>query len=220
MEKDRKHGAFAVKKRDVLLGVALSTILSVGVKGTPSDGHEVYKYNPIPQEDFSLLNINDFPDRLSPVPEVEADLNDTWDELNRDNGPGKEPIVISLPSPSSKPEPTPTSKSQPSVRVSSSGWKLDPEISWYGPGFYGRRTACGLALTKDLKGVANRTLPCGTLVTFKWNGETLTVPVVDRGPYVKGRIFDLTGGACMAFATEQHPKGHCFTGPIYYKIGK
>lgn len=96
--------------------------------------------------------------------------------------------------------------------VSKNPWRRDPEISWYGPGFYGRRTACGQALTKSLLGVAHRSLPCGTLVTFRHAGRTLTVPVVDRGPYVRDRIFDLTGGACTALR-------HCFTGPIEYRMG-
>jgi rare lipoprotein A (peptidoglycan hydrolase) len=41
-------------------------------------------------------------------------------------------------------------------------------------------------------GVANKTLPCGTLVTLRYGGRTVRVPVVDRGPYVEGREFDLT----------------------------
>lgn len=99
------------------------------------------------------------------------------------------------------------------VRVQSIGgnWTHDPEVSWYGPGFYGRRTACGKALTKDLQGVAHRSLPCGTLVQFRWKGRVATVPVVDRGPYVAGRIWDLTGGTCVYL-------DHCFTGPIEYRI--
>ncbi len=91
-------------------------------------------------------------------------------------------------------------------------WRLDGNVSWYGPGFYGKRTACGLEMTKSLKGVAHRTLACGTLVTFKnpANGESITVPVVDRGPYVSGRQWDLTGGACRAL-------DHCYTGSLYWK---
>jgi hypothetical protein len=90
-------------------------------------------------------------------------------------------------------------------------WRVDPNISWYGPGFYGRRTACGLALTSGLIGVAHRTLPCGTLVTFRHRGRVITAPVVDRGPYVPGRQWDMTGGLCQALA-------HCFTGSIEYRI--
>ena len=92
-------------------------------------------------------------------------------------------------------------------------WKYDPEISWYGPGFYGNRTACQVVtLEKDTIGVAHRTLPCGTRVTFKHNGKTVVTRVIDRGPYVPGRIFDLTHGACAVI-------DHCFTGPIWYRIG-
>jgi Lytic transglycolase len=90
-------------------------------------------------------------------------------------------------------------------------WRYDPQISWYGPGFYGQRTACGYALTTSLVGVAHRTLPCGTIVQFRWNGVTVSAPVVDRGPYVSGRIFDMTYGLCAAL-------GHCWTGPIEYRI--
>jgi rare lipoprotein A (peptidoglycan hydrolase) len=93
-------------------------------------------------------------------------------------------------------------------------WRYDREVSFYGPGFYGKRTACGLAYTTTIMGVAHRTLPCGTLVTFRnpANGRTITVPVIDRGPYVAGRDWDLSGAACLALA-------HCYTGPMYWKYG-
>jgi hypothetical protein len=64
--------------------------------------------------------------------------------------------------------------------------------SWYGPGFYGHRTACGGTLTASVVGVANKTLPCGTRVTFHLHGRTVTARVIDRGPYVGGREWDLT----------------------------
>ena len=64
--------------------------------------------------------------------------------------------------------------------------------SWYGPGFYGRRTACGQTITGSILGVANKSLPCGTKVTFRYKGRTATVPVIDRGPYVGAREWDLT----------------------------
>jgi hypothetical protein len=70
--------------------------------------------------------------------------------------------------------------------------------SWYGPGFYGRRTACGLRMTRKLLGVAHKKLPCGTPVAVAYEGETITVPVVDRGPFVKGRKWDLTSAAAKA----------------------
>jgi len=63
--------------------------------------------------------------------------------------------------------------------------------SWYGPGFMGGRTACGGTLTGSVKGVAHKTLPCGTKVTFRYRGRTVTAKVIDRGPYAAGRDWDL-----------------------------
>jgi len=64
--------------------------------------------------------------------------------------------------------------------------------SWYGPGFYGHRTACGGTLSAGQLGVANKTLPCGTKVRLRYRGRTVTARVIDRGPYVGGRDYDLT----------------------------
>lgn len=93
-------------------------------------------------------------------------------------------------------------------------WRFDGDISWYGPGFYGHRTACGVAYTQAILGVAHRTLPCGTLVTFlnPLNGRQVTVPVIDRGPYVTGRQWDMSAGLCAYL-------GHCYTGSIEWRWG-
>ncbi len=64
--------------------------------------------------------------------------------------------------------------------------------TWYGPGLYGRKTACGQILSHALVGVAHRTLPCGTAVELYLNGRSMTVPVVDRGPFAHGAHYDLT----------------------------
>src|SRR4051812_34190378 len=68
--------------------------------------------------------------------------------------------------------------------------------TWFGPGFYGHRTACGQKMTRTLVGVANRTLPCGTKVSLLYKGRTITVPVVDRGPYGHAS-WDLTYAAAQ-----------------------
>ena len=70
--------------------------------------------------------------------------------------------------------------------------------SWYGPGFYGRRTACGERMTRKLLGVAHKRLPCGTEVALSYGRRSITVPVVDRGPFVKGRRWDLTAATAKA----------------------
>lgn len=61
--------------------------------------------------------------------------------------------------------------------------------SWYGGG---GPLACGGTLTDSTLGVASKTLPCGTMVRLRLGQRTVRVPVIDRGPYVAGREFDLT----------------------------
>ena len=66
------------------------------------------------------------------------------------------------------------------------------EASWYGPGFYGGALACGGTLQPGTVGVANKTLPCGSKITVRYHHEQVKTKVIDRGPYVAGREFDLT----------------------------
>lgn len=85
------------------------------------------------------------------------------------------------------------------------------QASWYGPGFYGHGTACGQRYSEVIEGVAHKTLPCGTMVTLEYQGRVVTVPVIDRGPYVSGRVFDLSRATCEAL-------NHCFTGAIEWRV--
>ena len=75
--------------------------------------------------------------------------------------------------------------------------------TWFGPGFYGHRTACGQPMTHRLLGVAHRTLPCGTKVALLYKGRTITVPVVDRGPFGHGASYDLTSATAEALGVTQ-----------------
>jgi len=79
--------------------------------------------------------------------------------------------------------------------------------SWYGPGLYGNKLGCGGTLSAGRLGVAHKSLPCGSKVTLRHGGRVVRVPVIDRGPYVGGREFDLTA----ATARKLHFGGH---GPI------
>lgn len=69
--------------------------------------------------------------------------------------------------------------------------------SWYGPGFYGRRTASGARFKKNAFTAAHKTLPFGTRlkVINESNGKEVEVTVNDRGPFIKGRILDLSYAA-------------------------
>jgi rare lipoprotein A len=73
------------------------------------------------------------------------------------------------------------------------------QASWYGPGFYGNRTANGEVFRPGTLTAAHRTLPFGTLVrvTNLWNGRSAVVRINDRGPFHGGRIIDLAHGAAQ-----------------------
>ena len=75
--------------------------------------------------------------------------------------------------------------------------------TWYGPGFYGHRMACGGKLTTTTLGVANRNLPCGTPVQVFFRGRSITVPVVDRGPFANGASYDLTAATAQALGVTE-----------------
>jgi rare lipoprotein A (peptidoglycan hydrolase) len=76
--------------------------------------------------------------------------------------------------------------------------------SWYGPGLYGGHLACGGTLYAGKLGVAHKTLPCGTKVTLRHNGRRVRVPVIDRGPYVGGREYDLTEATAQRLGFHGH----------------
>lgn len=77
---------------------------------------------------------------------------------------------------------------------------------------WGRKTACGQTLRPATIGVAHKTLPCGTTVKFAYQGHVVLARVIDRGPYVKGRAWDLTAAAAEALEFEG-------VGQVRYAIG-
>jgi rare lipoprotein A len=101
---------------------------------------------------------------------------------------------------------TPIRSSLPLIAVATGG---DPVVetivgwaSYYGPGFHGRRTASGEIFDMHELVAAHRTLPLGTVarVTNLANGRSVVVRISDRGPYIKGRILDVSTGAAKALA--------------------
>jgi rare lipoprotein A len=75
--------------------------------------------------------------------------------------------------------------------------------TWFGPGFYGKHTACGQVMSHALLGVAHRTLPCGTPVALFYGGKSITVPVIDRGPFANGARYDLTSAVAQTLGMTQ-----------------
>lgn len=86
------------------------------------------------------------------------------------------------------------------MAIPAMGQQTHGKASYYGNGVHGRRTSDGSRYHKDSLTCAHRTLPFGTLlkVTNKKNGREVVVRVTDRGPFVKGRVVDLS----MAAAKE------------------
>ena len=92
----------------------------------------------------------------------------------------------------SKPAEISYQKSVPALKLVDEGI-----ASWYGPGFYGRKTASGERFTKHKYTCAHRKLPFGTelKVTNLNNSKSIMVRVNDRGPFIKGRVIDLSYAA-------------------------
>jgi rare lipoprotein A len=77
---------------------------------------------------------------------------------------------------------------------------LNGTASWYGPGFHGKKTASGEIYDQTKLTAAHKTLPLGTKarVTNLDNGSAVEVEINDRGPFVGGRIIDLSRAAAGA----------------------
>jgi len=117
-------------------------------------------------------------------------------------------FVTAAPTPEHTPQPTPVPTVAPTpaptptpLRLVAGGPGVIVTASWYGPGFFENRLPCwqwlqanGLPIQflPDTWGVAHKTLPCGTMLVLTHGPNTITVPVVDRGPYVAGRELDLS----------------------------
>jgi rare lipoprotein A len=76
--------------------------------------------------------------------------------------------------------------------------------SWYGPGFHGRRTASGEKFNANGLTAAHRTLPFGARVkvTNERTGRSIVVRINDRGPFVRGRVIDLSKASAQAIGVS------------------
>jgi rare lipoprotein A len=122
-----------------------------------------------------------------------------------------------------------TSKSQHQIPESESpygtAFKSQPQMnliahtqgkaSWYGPGFQGQLTANGERFNTWAHTAAHRSLPFGTKVrvTNLRNGEAVVVRINDRGPYVGGRVIDLSKAAAQEIGMV-----HSGTAPVQLEI--
>lgn len=98
--------------------------------------------------------------------------------------------------------PSPDSATSPVVseNEAATGWTESGIASWYGPRFQGKRTASGERFNTNELTAAHKTLPFGTRVRVKSqvNGKEVVVRINDRGPFIKGRVIDLSYAAAQA----------------------
>ena len=103
---------------------------------------------------------------------------------------------------------TTTPAPAPAPAPTTGGWTLTQRATWYGPGFWGKQTACGMPLMKGTLGAAHKKLPCGTQVTFTYNGLSVDATVIDRGPFRKGYKWDLTKQTAKAIGFLEAGSGY------------
>ncbi|MCX8007348.1 MAG: septal ring lytic transglycosylase RlpA family protein [Coriobacteriia bacterium] len=109
-------------------------------------------------------------------------------------------VKLKTATPLPKPAPRRPEAKKPARSVAkpaAGGWRT-ARVSWYGPGFYGHKMAGGGKLTPTSMVVAHRTLPFGTKVEIEYKGRRVLAVVMDRGPFVRGRTFDLGPGTAQA----------------------
>ena len=143
---------------------------------------------------------------------TQSSLNQVQDVDSSEDPGSNEPVTASAPS---LPEvdatlspadiKTPVEAAPPAAVLPKPKLKLLPEVvkvitgeaSWYGPGFYGNRTANGEVYRPGTMTAAHRSLPFGTKVrvTNLWNGRSAVIRINDRGPFVAHRVIDLGQGA-------------------------
>ena len=138
---------------------------------------------PVVASDFLSVN------GTEPIDPLDLVVDSTVSELQATLSPAEVKQVVAPPAAEL---PKPKLKVVPEVVKVITG-----EASWYGPGFYGNRTANGEVYRRGTMTAAHRTLPFGTKVrvTNLWNGRTAVIRINDRGPFIDHRVIDLGHGA-------------------------
>lgn len=143
----------------------VSAVIADDVEAPPSEGDS----SPAPQAPPSRPDVSVRPEVVEPEVAIGIDLPDV-------------PIVAAFAVP------------EPELPI---GWREEGIASWYGPNFAGRPTATGEIFDPSRLTAAHKTLPFQTLVRVinLDNGRSVVVRINDRGPFIEGRIIDLSRGA-------------------------
>lgn len=159
--------------------------------GNKSDAKETSEHYSIQVNDVELVAIDAstrLPDRTKNLAEDALQVTNRLRRLLGDAPPLKE--VAGMPKP---PQPKPSEN----IAFGPVRFSLRGMASWYGPGFHGNRTANGETYNQHALTAAHRSLPFGTRVrvTHTRTGRSVVVRINDRGPYIGGRVLDLSAGA-------------------------
>jgi rare lipoprotein A len=106
------------------------------------------------------------------------------------------------------------SRSEARRALSSTGGSFSGEASWYGPGFVGHRTSSGEPYNPNALTAASKTLPLGSHLRVCYHGDCVTVLINDRGPYVGGRILDLSEAAAEDIGLKSAGVGYVTATPV------
>lgn len=93
------------------------------------------------------------------------------------------------------------------ISPSGSGRTFSGKASFYG-NESGSRTASGQRFNQNAMTAAHRSLPFGTKVRVTYRGQSVVVTINDRGPFIKGRVIDLSAGAARAVGLTGAGVGH------------
>ncbi|MCL4078230.1 hypothetical protein MX659_01205 [Coriobacteriia bacterium Es71-Z0120] len=168
--------------------VALAVALVIGSGLAPAAGLSAIEERP---------TLSQAPATAATVLEAKSD---SVEAAGAPTTPALAAVALKTATPIAKPKAKPAVKRRPAQRKQASepsGWRT-ARASWYGPGFYGHTMAGGGTLTPTSMVVAHRTLPFGTKVEIEYKGRRVIAVVKDRGPYVRGRTFDLGPGTAKA----------------------
>ena len=101
-----------------------------------------------------------------------------------------------------------TASERSTTEIKQKSEPVQGQASWYGPGFYGKKTTSGEILKEGTMTAAHSSLPMGTKVkvTRLDNNESVTVVINDRKPYRQGTVIDLAHGAATALDVDDDGK--------------
>jgi rare lipoprotein A len=170
-----------------LLAAAVLTALTASLVAAPAQAGVVKKKRLHVRVGRAAVVVGDAPAGLV---RLQVRRRGAWRTLDRDRSAGRFVLRDRVRAPMSAP--ARVVGDGVAVRIGRLNVYRLASASWYGPGLYGNHLGCGGRLTAGKLGVAHKTLPCGTKLTLRHGTRSVRVRVIDRGPYVAGREFDLT----------------------------